>query len=58
MGPGTADTKEPETTSACSNVGVSMMKSSNLAKNFFSLLKKRVYIKFTLTDMKVLDRLK
>lgn len=41
MGPGTADTKEPETTSACYNVGASMLKSSNLTKDFFFFLLKR-----------------
>lgn len=46
MGPGTADTKEPETTSACSNVGVSMMKSSNLPKDFFIIKKSLCKIQF------------
>lgn len=34
MGPGTADTKERETT-ACYNVGASMLKNSNLTKVIF-----------------------
>lgn len=43
MGSGTADTKEPETTSACYNVGVSMLKNSNLTKVIF-ILKKMSHI--------------
>lgn len=37
MGPGTADTKEPETTTACYNVGASTLKNRNLTKAIFYL---------------------
>lgn len=43
MGPGTADTKERETTSACYNVGASMLKNSNLTKVIFYFKKLAVH---------------
>lgn len=52
MGPGTANTKEPETTSACYNVRVSMLKNSNLSK-VVSYLKNECYIYYWYNFYKV-----
>lgn len=44
MGPGTADTKEPETTSACYNERALMQKNCNLTKVIFNEKISHIYI--------------